>query len=176
MNPGKLTKWTLTAGALLLVACAAASVAIAQDKPDKVTTVKFNGSGTFAGTPTTPCSEEDCYSITGSVTTSMSGLGTGDITGDASVDKCKINKAAKRKCCVFASSETYTFTDGALDVLIGGTACGKSVTNITVKHARFEITAGTGLFDGATGSGKANLTFDEDTGEGTISFSGKLKE
>lgn len=154
-------------------------VATAQVTPDKTktTTIKFSGSGTFDATETSPCSHYECFSITGSVTkTSIPNLGTGDVGGDSWLDSCKINKAAKKKCCTFGSTQTYSFSDGDLDVTIGGTACGKTPTNVTVKSAKFEITGGTGLFAGASGSGKSNLTVNEDTGEGTFNFSGKLKE
>ncbi len=139
--------------------------------------IKFNGSGTFDTTPTTPCSADKCFSLTGGVTiTSFSGLGTGDVAGDGTLDNCKINKHARKECCTFASTQTYTFLDGVLDITFGGTICGKTPTNIKAKNAPFEITDGSGLFAGASGSGKATFTYNEDTVAGTFNFKGKLKE
>ena len=127
--------------------------------------------------PTTPCSADKCFSVTGSVTnTSVSGPGTGDVAGDGTLDNCKINKHAKKECCTLASTQTYSFSDGDLDVMFGGTICGKTPTNVKAKNARFEITGGSGLFAGASGSGKANFTYNEDTGAGMFSFKGKLTE
>ena len=60
--------------------------------------------------------------------------------------------------------------------MFGGTACGKTPTNVTAKNARFEITGGSGLFAGASGSGKATFKLNEDTGAGTFTFKGKLSE
>ena len=151
-------------------------VAAAQNSPDKASKIKFNGSGTFDTTPTTPCSADKCFSISGSVTTSVSGLGTGDVAGDGTLDNCKINKAAKKECCTLTSTQTYTFSDGVLDITFGGTICGKTPTNIKAKNAPFEITDGSGLFAGASGSGKATFTYNEDTGAGTFTFKGKLSE
>jgi hypothetical protein len=153
-------------------------VAAAQNSPDKKpSAVKFNGSGTFDTTPTTPCTADNCFSITGMITeTSFSGLGTGAVAGDGTLDSCKINKAARKKCCTFASTQTYTFTDGGLDITFGGTACGKTPTNVIAKNARFEITGGSGLFAGASGSGKATFKYNEDTEGGTFTFKGKVSE
>jgi hypothetical protein len=152
-------------------------VAAAQNSPDPASAIKFNGSGTLDATPVTPCSADECFSLTGIVTkTSFFGLGTGDVAGDATLDKCKINKAAREECCTFASTETYSFLYGDLDVMIGGTACGKKPTNVTAKNARFEITGGSGLFAGASGSGTATLKLNEDTGAGTFTFKGKLSD
>ncbi|MGA3311170.1 MAG: hypothetical protein ABSD08_21570 [Xanthobacteraceae bacterium] len=151
-------------------------VAAAQNSPDKTSAIKFSGSGTIDATPVTPCSHHACWSLTGSVTTSVSGLGTGDVSGDATDDNCKINKAAKKECCTLASTETYSFSDGDLDIMVGGTLCGKTVTNVTAKNAKFEITGGSGLFETASGSGKATFTFNEGTGAGTFTFKGKLTE
>ncbi len=147
------------------------------EKKTKPSVIKFNGSGTFDTTPTTPCSADKCFSLTGSVTvTSFSGLGTGGVTGDGTLDNCKIKKAAKKECCTFASTQTYTFSDGVLDIMFAGTICGKTPTNIKAKNAPFEITDGSGLFAEASGKGKATFIYNEDTGAGTFSFKGKLKE
>lgn len=152
-------------------------VAAVQNKAGKPKPIRFNGSGIFDATPTTPCSADHCFSLTGTVTvTSFSGLGTGDIAGNGTLDNCKIKKAARKECCTFASTQTYSFSDGDLDIMFGGTICGKTVTNVTAKNARFEITDGSGLFAGASGSGKATFKFDEVTGAGTFTFKGNLKE
>jgi len=151
-------------------------VAAAQNSPDKASKIKFNGSGTFDTTPTMPCSADKCFSLTGSVTTSVSGLGTGDVAGDGTLDNCKINKHAKKECCTLTSTQTYSFADGDLDITFAGTICGKTPTNIKAKKAPFEITDGSGLFAGASGSGKGTFTYNEDTGAGTFTFKGKLKE
>jgi len=100
----------------------------------------------------------------------------GDVAGGATLGSCKINKAARKKCCTFTSTETYSFSSGDLDVMFGGAACGKTPTNVTAKNARFEITGGSGLFAGASGSGKATFKLNEDTGAGTFTFKGKLSE
>ena len=151
-------------------------VAAAQNSPDKASAIKFNGSGAFDSTPTAPCSADHCFSITGSVTTSFSGLGTGDVAGDGTLDNCKINKHAKKECCTLASTQTYSFSNGNLDVMFAGTVCGKTPTKVTAKNAPYEFTGGSGLFAGASGSGKATFTYNEDTGAGTFTFKGKLSE
>ncbi len=152
-------------------------VAAVQNKAGKPSAIKFNGSGTFDATPVTPCSGDKCFSLTGAVTnTSFSGLGTGDVAGNATLGSCKIHKAARKECCTFTSVETYSFSSGDLDIMFGGTACGKTPTKVTAKNARFEITGGSLLFAGATGSGKATFNLNEDTGAGTFTFKGKLKE
>ncbi len=152
-------------------------VAAAQDSPDKSSAIKFNGSGTFDATSVMPCSADQCFSLAGQVTqTSVSGLGTGDVAGDAALGSCKIKKAAREKCCTFTSTETYSFSSGDLDVMFGGTACGKTLSNVTAKKARFEITGGSGLFAAANGSGTATFKLNEDTGAGTFTFKGKLSE
>jgi hypothetical protein len=150
-------------------------IAAAQNSPNKP--IKFSGSGTFDATPVTPCSSDDCFSLTGQVTkTSVSSLGTGDLGGDATLDTCKIKKAAREECCSFTSTQTYSFSSGDLDVKFLGRACGKKPTNVTAKNAHFEITGGSGLFAEASGSGKANFKLNEDTGAGTFTFKGKLTE
>ena len=151
--------------------------AAAQDSPDKSSAIKFNGSGEFDATTVTPCSADQCFSIAGTVTkTSFKGLGTGDVAGEATLDSCKINKAARKECCTFTSTQTYSFSSGDLDIMFGGTACGKKPTAVTAKNARFEINGGDGLFAGASGSGKANFKLNEDTGAGTFTFKGKVSE
>jgi hypothetical protein len=152
-------------------------VAAAQNSPDKKpSAIKFSGSGIFDAT-VTPCSADECFSLTGTVTqTSFSGLGTGDVAGDATLGSCKIKKAARERCCTFTSTQTYSFSSGVLDVMFGGTACGKTPTKVTAKNVKYEITDGSGLFAGATGSGKATFILNEDTGAGTFTFKGKLKE
>ena len=152
-------------------------VAAAETSPEKSSAIKFTGSGTFEATPSTPCSANMCFSLTGTVTkTSFNGLGTGDVAGDATLGSCKIIKAARKECCTLTSTETYSFSSGDLDVMFGGMACGKTPTNVTAKNVRYEITGGSGLFAGASGSGKANFMLNEDTGAGTFTFKGKLLE
>jgi len=153
-------------------------VAAAQNKASKPTVYKFTGQGEFDATPTTPCSAEKCFSTTGTVTNNaLPDLGTGDMVGTVEIDKCKINKAAKSGCCTLTSTETQTFPSfGSLDVAFVGKACGKSLTNVTAKNIHFEITNGTDLFAGATGSGKATFNVNEDTGKGTFSYKGKFSE
>jgi hypothetical protein len=166
----------------------AGGVAWAQDSPaaddgdqnatDTSSSIKFSGKGRFDATLTTPCSSEDyCYSLTGTVTkTSIKGLAPGDLTGDVTLASCTINKRARKECCTLASTQTYSFSEGDLDVMFSGMACGKSFKHITAKNAPFEIMGGTGLFSGADGSGKAKFTFDADTDMGTFSFEGNLTE
>jgi len=161
-------------------------LAWAQDAPaddvgdsnsSKYTKVKFNGSSSFDATPSTPCSYYACYSVSGSVTpTSMPTLGTGEMAGEAHLDKCKINKKARSGCCTFGSAQTYTFSGGDyLDVSLAGKACGKSVTNVTAKNVKFNVTGGGGLFANASGGGRATLHIDESAGTGSASFKGTLK-
>jgi len=148
-----------------------------QNTADKSSSIKFSGKGTFGATLTTPCSEDYCYSLTGTVTkTSIKGLAPGDLTGDVTLASCTINKRARKECCTLTSTQTYSFSEGDLDVMFGGMACGKSFKHITAKSAPFEIMGGTGLFSGADGSGKAKLTFDADSDKGTFTFKGNLTE
>jgi hypothetical protein len=60
--------------------------------------------------------------------------------------------------------------------MFGGVACGKTPTNVEASKINYEITGRSGLFDNATGKGKANFTLNEDTGAGTFNFTGKLTE
>jgi hypothetical protein len=168
---------------LILTLTAAHSLAWAQDSPAtddsdaKPSSITFNGSGTFDATVVTPCSGDECYSIAGAVNkTSFSGLGTGDVTGDATLASCKIIKSSREECCTISSAQTYSFSDGDIDVIFGGVACGKAPTKVKAVSLKYQITGGTSLFDNASGKGTANFTLNEDTGEGTFNFKGKLTE
>ncbi len=148
-----------------------------QNTADTPSGIKFSGSGSFEGTPTTPCSDDYCFSLTGTVSkTSVKNLAPGDLTGDVTLSSCTINEHARKECCTLASTQMYSFSEGDLNVNFGGMACGKNVKHVTAKNAPFEIMGGTGLFSGASGSGKANLTFDADTDTGKFSFKGNLTE
>ena len=164
MKLGKLVKWSF-AGAVLLAACVAVGVAMAQDTPDKGTSgIKFAGKGTLDVTGTT---------VTGSVTVtkpSIEGLGTGEVSGDFARGTCTVTH--KKECCPFTSTETYSFSGGDLYVTLAGTACGKKQTKVTAKKVSFDINGGTGDFSGAEGSGTASFNFNLDTGAGTFKFSG----
>jgi|SRR5215469_6989854 len=147
-----------------------------QNTADASSTMKFNGSGTLDATPSTPCSHVNCYSLTGMVTkTSVKGLAPGDIAGDFILDSCKTNPHTRTQCCTFSSSETYSFSDGDLDVMLSGMACGKNPKHVTAKLP-YEIMGGTGTFSSASGSGKAKITFNTDTLTATFSFKGNLTE
>lgn len=174
--------------ALLLVSRVAAKIgadgltwaqdAAAADDVDQNTSdaIKFSGQGTLDASITTPCSHVECFSLSGMVTkTSVKGLGMGDISGNGFLDSCTTNDHTKKECCTFTASETYSFSDGDLDVMLSGMACGKNPKKVTA-HLPYEIMGGTSTFSGASGSGKAKFTFDEDTLTATFSFKGKLTE
>ena len=163
----------IVVGVVLLAACAAGGVAMAQDIAENTDPIKFTGKGTIEGTVNMTGVP---FSVTGSVTkTSIKGLAPGDVTGDATVDSCTINEKARKECCTFTSTEKYSFSEGDVDVMFAGIACGKKPTKATGKIP-FNITGGTGFFAGASGSGKASFTVNEVTGKGKFSFSGQLTE
>jgi hypothetical protein len=138
--------------------------------------IKFSGSGTLDGTITTPCSHVECFSLSGMVTkTSVKGLGAGDITGNGYLDSCTTNEHTRKECCTFSATETYSFSDGDVDVMFSGMACGKNPKKVKAKLP-YEIMGGTSMFSGASGSGEAKFTFDEDTLMAKFSFKGKLTE
>jgi hypothetical protein len=147
----------------------------ADDGDQNVTgAIKFSGSGTLDGSTTTPCAHVECFSLSGMVTkTSVKGLGTGDITGDGYLDSC-ITKE-KKECCTFSATETYSFSDGDVDVMFSGMACGKNPKKVKARLP-YEIMGGTSMFSGASGSGESKFTFDEDTLTAKFSFKGKLTE
>ena len=145
-----------------------------QNATDASGAINFGGSGSLDATPTTPCSDQFCFSVSGTVNPTVKSLGTGDVTGSLTVETCKTGKS--RECCTFTSTETYSFTAGDLDVMLAGVACGKKPSKITAKGVKFEITGGTGMFAGASGSAKSTFDFSEDTDVATFKFKGKLTE
>lgn len=129
----------------------------------------FQGSGKVDVTQTSPCPNgETCFVFTGSVS---GGNGPAAFSGNGTNSNCQ--PRGKKSCCTSAGSVTAEPNGGSVSFNFAGTACSTS-TKETL-NAHLTCTGGTGMYQGATGSGQVTLTDNPKTGRGTISVSGTLR-
>ena len=168
----------------LLCIVAARVLANAQDVSEETTKPKLthfsvHASGRVEFSDSQACGEETCYQLTGTLSESGEPVGVAlSAEGMFNPILCTSSRS-KGTCCTNTAIGTASLTLnggsplGTISFTYTGASCQKKPGAIAkLTGAPLQVTGGTGMFQGAQGSGKLTVTEDPDTGAGTATVAG----